>query len=50
MIKPTSHRTKGFIGTLDRAPFDETFHVLENLEERLLPDPGEPQPPTSWTA
>jgi hypothetical protein len=28
-----TNNKKGWIGTLDRAPFDETFHDLESFDE-----------------
>ncbi len=34
--KPSDNR--GWVETLDRAPFDETFHDLEDFEEWLTAD------------
>ena len=31
-------RSKGWLGTLDRTPFDETFDDLENINDEVFGD------------
>ncbi|MEW6057027.1 MAG: hypothetical protein AB1540_10470 [Bdellovibrionota bacterium] len=35
-MKRKQNENKGFLGKLDRTPFDETFHDLENGEGNHL--------------